>query len=277
MGDMGDIGNLRNGGKSLTNSVTSPDRAGLPFITERSQAGEVRKQFIKDAKWQHWSAEWLAWLVLAEFTRTESAHNIKLEEPWPKEDKNKINAELETLANYAEDERADALDEIVSQHGLYVNFLGESAHIMGISEASHPKTIALLHVAGLIGLSVAMSLKRNPHADQEPRPRPTQYLPALKPPVPVPGHPSYPSGHALQSALMALCVKAIEPLPKEMHPTLDALAHRIARNREIAGLHFPTDSDAGRSGAKKAFDILKSLPEEGEFQKLRKLACKEWK
>src|SRR4051812_31293282 len=106
MGDMGDIGNLRNGSKSLANYVTSPDRAGLPFITERSQAGAMRKQFIIDAKWQHWSADWLAWLVLAEFTCSEKARNIKLDVPWPKEDGEKIEAELETLANYAEDERA---------------------------------------------------------------------------------------------------------------------------------------------------------------------------
>jgi hypothetical protein len=77
------------------------------------------------------------------------------------------------------------------------------------------------------------------------RPRPSQLCPALAPPIAVPGHASFPSGHATQSMLMALCL--IDVLPVVPTPNtagnvweedLKVLAHRIARNREIAGLHY---------------------------------------
>jgi membrane-associated phospholipid phosphatase len=69
------------------------------------------------------------------------------------------------------------------------------------------------------------------------------------PPIQVPGHASYPSGHATQAHLIAKCVQLVLPAADAMTAPLtadlDALAARIARNREIAGLHYPTDSAAG--------------------------------
>ena len=38
--------------------------------------------------------------------------------------------------------------------------------------------------------------------------------------------------------------------------TLKALARRVARNREIAGLHYPSDSVAGRRLADAVFAVL---------------------
>ena len=83
-----------------------------------------------------------------------------------------------------------------------------------------------------------------------PRPRPSQACPALLPPVPVPGHPSYPSGHATEAHLIELVLNDVlknAPQSAAMAIDLKALAWRIARNREIAGLHYPSDSNAGRA------------------------------
>jgi len=81
------------------------------------------------------------------------------------------------------------------------------------------------------------------------RPRPSHVCPALLPPIQVPGHASYPSGHATQAHLIAKCVQLVLPAAAAMTAPLtadlDALAARIARNREIAGLHYPSDSAAG--------------------------------
>jgi ATP-dependent protease HslVU (ClpYQ) peptidase subunit len=57
---------------------------------------------------------------------------------------------------------------------------------------------------------------------------------------------------------MALCVT--EALPGEiqimMAGNLKRLARRIARNREIAGLHYESDSQAGETLAKNTFNAL---------------------
>ena len=44
------------------------------------------------------------------------------------------------------------------------------------------------------------------------------------------------------------------------HPTiapLQQMAARIARNREVLGLHYPSDTKAGRQLAIRTFEILK--------------------
>ena len=58
-----------------------------------------------------------------------------------------------------------------------------------------------------------------------------------------------------------------------MKTDLDALAWRIARNREIAGLHYPSDSAAGK---KLAADILPYLQGTAEYGAVLTLAQKEW-
>jgi hypothetical protein len=81
------------------------------------------------------------------------------------------------------------------------------------------------------------------------------------PPIPVPGHPAYPSGHSTQAHLMALCVKDVLPtaaLQNALGEVIDELADRIARNREIAGLHFESDSKAGENLAQSLFEVLSS-------------------
>jgi hypothetical protein len=74
---------------------------------------------------------------------------------------------------------------------------------------------------------------------------------------------------------------------------IDELADRIARNREIAGLHFESDSKAGANLAQSLFDVLSSnaLPITVEqpippattppattrrFQSIKSLAQGEW-
>jgi len=264
MGNMGNMGNLGWLG------VISPERADLPLVAQ-DNASELR---VATPSWEsrRWAGEWRAWLILDEFAKAEC--NISIED-WTRFDREK---ELEKLVNYAEDERASALPEIVAQDGLYVNFLRDFATILGISVESYPNTIALLHVGGIIGILVAMRLKYNPAHHGMPRPRPSQYLPALYPPVGVPGHPAYPSGHAVQAKLMALCVEIalskhgtkFEGMCKLLH----ILAARIARNREIAGLHFPSDTEAGMCAAIQAMNILKV---QDRFKEMVSLAADEWK
>ena len=104
------------------------------------------------------------------------------------------------------------------------------------------------------------------------------------PPIAVPGHAAYPSGHATQARLVAACAKLALPDPNDVsglpNPTtvalsaaLDVLATRIARNREIAGLHYPSDSGAGAELATFCLDLLKSVQ---IFKDVVALAKAEW-
>jgi membrane-associated phospholipid phosphatase len=104
------------------------------------------------------------------------------------------------------------------------------------------------------------------------RARASMYSPALLPPITVPGHASYPSGHATEAYLMAHCLEKVMPaaarLPPPQQPSspppappvyrspLMLMAQRIARNREVLGLHFPSDSEAGRHLAHQSFRLL---------------------
>jgi hypothetical protein len=287
MSNMGNMGNMGNIGNVAWPSA--PDRVEFPFIAERAGDRPVRSLRLAPAQWpeRDWSGEWEAWLVLLEFldARDENGTYKDISLPEWKTGPG-LQDELEALANLAEDERADALPEIIAQDGLYVNFLGEFTHLLGISAQSHPNTVKLLHVGGIVGLLVAMRLKEKPGVKKDAsgndmkadntgapilipaRPRPSHYLPALRPPVEVPGHASYPSGHALQSALMAGCVQAALNGADNLCALLDVLAFRIARNREIAGLHFRSDSCAGRRAAGKVLKLLKALDDGTRFKTL---------
>jgi membrane-associated phospholipid phosphatase len=94
------------------------------------------------------------------------------------------------------------------------------------------------------------------------------------PPFAVPGHASFPSGHATQSALVAgLLAQVLPPAVTRVNPPkpgmtppaepaslLDRMAERLARNREVVGLHYASDSRAGRELAAGILRILAVCP-----------------
>ncbi|RQP21298.1 phosphatase PAP2 family protein [Albitalea terrae] len=81
-------------------------------------------------------------------------------------------------------------------------------------------------------------------------PRPYEMHPDILPMVLTPGHGSFPSGHATEATAVSIVLAhLLSADPAAEHPQhrnpLRELAWRIARNRVIAGLHFPIDSTAG--------------------------------
>jgi hypothetical protein len=85
-----------------------------------------------------------------------------------------------------------------------------------------------------------------------------------------PGHPAYPSGHATMAYALAYVLSAIDP--SKSQDFVDA-AKSIAFNREVAGLHYPSDSEAGRILAEH---LVKQLLVEPRFKVLVKATCAEW-
>jgi hypothetical protein len=76
------------------------------------------------------------------------------------------------------------------------------------------------------------------------RPRPTQLEPRIRPAIDCPTHPAYPSGHSTQSHLIALVIGKVTGREDIQDALWDA-AHRIAQNREYAGVHYKSDSECG--------------------------------
>ncbi|TAJ30028.1 MAG: phosphatase PAP2 family protein, partial [Reyranella sp.] len=148
--------------------------------------------------------------------------------------------------------RTKVLAEALSQKD---SFMAHFRGAMSFSKATHPNTVYLLQGALRISQFVAMYYK-----DIFQRPRPSQLWPELMPPIVVPGHASFPSGHATEAYFVARWLELIagpagaNVVPSATNSTTAAdspgpparLAQRIARNREVLGLHYPSDSAAGR-------------------------------
>jgi membrane-associated phospholipid phosphatase len=246
---------------------------------------------------RNWAARWYAFRVLKQFAGTgwdTVALNdaladtlIDLKNTPTGGTKTFQELEIIELVNAARDERASALGEILAQD---VEFITAFMEALSMTPGSHPRTYRVLHIASLIGSYCALYYK-----DIFERPRPSWECPALMPPVPVPGHASYPSGHATQAYLFWLTIKYMLGIVSPALPaaditavgeTLSALAHRVARNREIAGLHYPSDSKAGKDLAEAIFAVLSDHTGSGQSAgdyTLRKFgaavvqAASEWK
>jgi acid phosphatase (class A) len=103
------------------------------------------------------------------------------------------------------------------------------------------------------------------------RVRPSFLRPEIGHLFPIPGHPAYPSGHATQAFAIAYLLQELDP---DHAGTYRADALRIGRNREIAGLHYPSDTDAGQQVARQVVDALLGEP---RFLSLLKSAKAEWR
>ena len=126
--------------------------------------------------------------------------------------------------------------------------IGYFASIANLHSERTPKTLELLALAQHFAYIVEMQFK---HALA--CPRPIEYSAMIQPIIETPAHGSLPSGHATESYLAAGVLGALVPgFAPGIEPrgdpqrALRRLAHRIATNRVVAGLHFPVDTIAGR-------------------------------
>jgi hypothetical protein len=126
-------------------------------------------------------------------------------------------------------------------------------------------TDVLIRAMFTLGTIVGMHYKR-----KFMRPRPSQLEPRIWPPIGVPGWASYPSGHALQSFLVAKAL-AVVVGSDELADQLYKVAQRVAENREWAGLHYRSDTVAGEELAVAIFPRVMDAYRE-TFQS----AAREW-
>ena len=147
--------------------------------------------------------------------------------------------ELRLLAQF----RAGAMQEALAQRN---GIIGYFRALLQFNLQTHPYTYYLAASALRVGQFLCMYYKGNFN-----RPRPVRLDPSMLSPIDPPGHPSYPSGHSIQSFLIARCLEQVVPVllgtafPDGQSP-IRLLAERIAKLREVLGVHYPTDTIAGR-------------------------------
>ena len=176
-------------------------------------------------------------------------------------------AELLGVLNASID-RADRAGEILYQASA-LGALSYWTGMLRINPATDTNTVLLIRVARKIGEFVAMGVKARFGMR-----RPAQVNPWILPLIDGPDTPSYPSSHALQAFLISEALKLALPgailppawppapvawppfvppglpaPPNETAQALDHLAYRIAYNREVAGVHYRMDGQAGKYAA----------------------------
>ena len=126
-----------------------------------------------------------------------------------------------------------------AERGVLIS-LDSFADVLGRPvEASHfPLTTALLDQASLDLREVLDPLKRHYQ-----RPRPYHSHPVLVPVVVREASHSYPSGHATRGALYAAILAEFVPRQRER---LLERGLRLGNDRALAGVHWPTDIQAGQ-------------------------------
>ncbi|MBY0234750.1 MAG: hypothetical protein K2W93_07210 [Burkholderiaceae bacterium] len=92
-----------------------------------------------------------------------------------------------------------------------------------------------------------------------------------------PKHPSFPSAHACNAYVVALLLNQISPKPGSGSglSAYEEAALKVAKNREIAGLHYASDSAAGIALAKHLLAQLNASPHQ-DFTRLLAAAKAEW-
>ncbi len=170
--------------------------------------------------------------------------------PPPANDSLQVKAELEQLHNF-EAERTDATVARIEVEDQAQDVWGIFA-AAGLIAPDNFKTMELL---ALIDRDNSyFVLERKMHFA---RPRPSMIDNTMDLVIPDPPHASYPSGHAAQSYMTALVLSDFDP---EHADEYKQFAMDIAHRREVAGIHYPSDSEAGRKLAQDVYAALRAVP-----------------
>lgn len=228
-----------------------------------------------------WDAQYVALKVLFEFLDKGGLNSTKFERvkdralfKWRDETASKafIEEEIDDLLTHVNNARPTYLEEITAQYSDFTPFY---AQLLQLWPDTHPNTLRLMQACLRVGEYVVMYWKSHYK-----RARPSYLQPALLPPLPVPGHASFPSGHATQAYLISgallHAIKSSTPEVKvddiKISGMLWRLAYKVAKNREYAGYHYRSDSLAGEKLAERTLTALTKCE---LFNKLLKGAKKE--
>jgi len=154
-------------------------------------------------------------------------------------------------------ERDDRMDAIQAEVGDYTYRI---LHSIGIDPNQHPHTFSLVNTLSFIASLIVMNWKRYYW-----RARPSQINRHIDPAILVPAHFSFPSGHSTEVHLIAEALKhVLEGSNLDANARIDHEATEIAENREWAGVHYASDTQAGKILAGYIWEAFKSWQEDGK-------------
>jgi PAP2 superfamily len=178
--------------------------------------------------------------------------------------------EFDLLFRYQASERTRHCQDICRQNSasmfadLFVPVLGS---------VGKPGTNILLANVETDTLQMVLFQKKLPNFN---RARSYQIYPSLDPAF-TPGHASYPSGHSTQSHSIAGVIELILQRPDNKYASVIsaclALSDNISVNRERAGVHFPSDTEAGKTLAHR---YIAEAQQFGPFKDSLTQARTEW-
>ena len=226
-------------------------------LTPKAEAVAIESMTFTDT--QTWLPRYLQWAETAI-----DIPSIALPAS-PKNTSKTTKKDLDTMHGYQDARTEINVEEIKQENSIYNAFFGDKTLGELVDESNRPLTFELMKM--VIELESPQIMKQKKLYN---RVRPSYLDPTLKPVIDIPDHPAYPSGHSTQAHLRALVLSELDPKNRARY---EQAAKRIARNREIAGLHYPSDSKAGAILAKQLFKKLMSTP---DFSKRLEAAKAEW-
>ena len=214
---------------------------------QQYEAGQDYKNTLTFSNTQKWNPFFLASADAPFEISPEQFETITLPLPYTNTSDD-TKKDLTTLHNYTQLRTSEKIAEIKSELQLSDAYFGAETFDELTNGKKRPNTSRLFDFIAEFEMPIIFYEKRKYN-----RVRPSYLDTTLSTVIEVPLHPSYPSGHATQSYLRALILSDLNPRDKN---TYFLAAKRISTNREIAGLHYPSDSKAGELLAQQLYILL---------------------
>lgn len=216
----------------------------------------------------HWDREYLGYTKWqTHYLKTDWKKSFSLSSP-PANSSARTKAELEYLVKLIP-KRGDQQKEIEAEV-LVAQFRWGGFTYKGLTEGEGFKNTSKLLMAAHRDMGIVCFTFKQHFNRVRPSTLAKKIGTNIDTAVAIPGHPAYPSGHATEAFTIAYILQELDPKNAETY-LKDAL--RIAQNREVGGLHYPSDTEAGRLLARQITDSLLANP---RFQLLLNAARSEW-
>lgn len=235
----------------------------LLFILLISCSSGPKKSELKYSNTMTWNKDY--WnMTTHPFKVIDTKDEPKLPPP-PANDSEETTQELAYLLTLQEKRTPEQIAEIKSQ----LDILDIRFDCFQFRQLEDKKLKALPKLIDLVKLDMFGMVMRQKRIYD--RVRPSYLEPRLKTVVEIPEHPAYPSGHASEMFFYAHLFSYFNPAKKDIY---FSDARRIATNREIAGVHYPSDTRAGIMLAEQVFN---GLMKKEQFRLVMDDAAKEFR